>query len=115
MTAAMPQGVTMLNNAGAVVQGPILTEPASPNGVTYGGIGYSVGDTFNIDANATYVATSHGDVASFRMFKENVAGTNQVEIFNGPPWNNAGNNTTFQAGDGTAVQVDIFNDTVTIV
>tara|TARA_R110002072_G_scaffold91305_6_gene203698 strand:+ start:4048 stop:7674 length:3627 start_codon:yes stop_codon:yes gene_type:complete len=107
--------VTMLNNAGAVVQGPILTEPASPNGVTYGGTGYSVGDTFNIDANATYVATSHGDVASFRMFKENVAGTNQVEIFNGPPWNNAGNNTTFQAGDGTAVQVDIFNDTVTIV
>jgi len=94
-----------------------LADVQSINSINAGGKNYSVGDNVTLSAANTWVAQTHGDASSFRMFKENAAGTNQVEIFNGAPWNTGGTgtNTAFRAGDGTAVQVDIFNDTVTII
>ena len=89
----------------------------SIDSINTGGKNYTVGDNVTISAANTYVASTHGDNSQLRMFKENAAGTDQVEVFNGAPWNTSGTgtNTAFKAGDGTAVQVDIFNDTVTII
>lgn len=89
-----------------------------PNGILNGGSGYQVGDIVQIDAQITYVANSHGDAAQFRLFIEDPSNAGQqVEVFNGGVWNTGptATNTTFRAGDGTAVQVDIFNNTVTII
>ena len=89
----------------------------SIDSINTGGKNYTVGDNVTLSAAQTWVASTHGDKSQLRMFKENSAGTDQVEIFNGAPWNTSGTgtNTAFRAGDGTAVQVDIFNDTVTII
>ena len=82
------------------------------------GSGYVVGQPFTFDPDLTWVAHSHGDAATLRIFKEDPNNTlDQVEIFNGPPFNNTGTATgnAFNAGDGTAVQVNIFTGQVTIL
>ena len=63
------------------------------------------------------MANTHGDRSTFRLFRENNAGTNQEEIFNGAPFNTGvgANNRVFQAGDGTGVEVDLFNGTIVII
>lgn len=91
---------------------------ALPSGILNGGSGYQIGDVVQIDAQITYVANSHGDAAQFRLFIEDPSNPGQqVEVFNGGVWNTGptATNTAFRAGDGTAVQVDIFNNTVTII
>jgi len=82
------------------------------------GSGYVVGQPFTFDPDLTWVAHSHGDAATLRIFKEDPSNTlDQIEVFNGPPFNNTGTatGTAFNAGDGTSVQVNIFSGVVTIL
>ena len=82
------------------------------------GSGYVVGQPFAFDPDLTWVAHSHGDAATLRIFKEDPNNTlDQIEVFNGPPFNNTGTatGTAFKAGDGTSVQVNIFTGVVTIL
>ena len=82
------------------------------------GAGYAIGDFLAISAEETWVANTHGDAATFRMFREKDDGSNQEEIFNGAPFNtnpSTSTNQTFQAGDGTGVEIDLYNGTINIV
>lgn len=82
------------------------------------GSGYTVGAPFSISTDLTWIAHSHGDAATLRIFKEdNLNPGDQVEVFNGPPFNNGPTATgnAFRAGDGTSVQVNIFTNTITIL
>jgi hypothetical protein len=91
---------------------------ASIDSVTRPGSGYVVGQPFSVDPALTWVASAHGDAATLRIFKEDPGNpADQIEIFNGPPFNNSGTATgnAFKAGDGTAVQVNIFTGQVTIL
>ena len=96
---------------------PFGERPSEVLAVEDPGSGYSVGDILFVSALDTYVANTHGDRGSFRMFHENAAGTNQEEIFNGGVFDptNVGNDQCFTAGDGTGVEVDLFNGTIVIV
>ena len=115
-------GATQDPSAGTVVTDPNITwpfgeRPAEVFSIIDKGSGYSVGDSLFVSALDTYVANTHGDVGSFRMFRENNAGNNQEEIFNGGVFDisGTGNNKCFNAGDGTGVEVDLFNGTIVIV
>jgi len=90
----------------------------SIDSVTRPGSGYVLGQPFSIDPALTWVASAHGDAATLRIFKEDPSNpADQIEIFNGPPFNNTGTATgnAFNAGDGTSVQVNIFTGQVTIL
>ena len=115
-------GATQDPGQGIVVTDPNITwpfgeRPSEVLAVEDPGSGYSVGDILFVSALDTYVANTHGDRGSFRMFHENAAGTNQEEIFNGGVFDptNVGNGECFTAGDGTGVEVDLFNGTIVVV
>ena len=108
--------------SGNIVTDPDITfpfgeRPADVFAIIDPGSGYTVGDILLISAEDTFVANTHGDKSTFRMFRQITAGGNQEEIYNGPPFNNTGsaNGSAFQAGDGTGVEVDLFTGTIVIV
>ena len=115
-------GGTQDPGQGVVVTDPNITfpfgeRPADVLAIIDTGSGYTVGDILLISAEDTFVANTHGDKSTFRMFRQIPAGGNQEEIFNGAPFNTTGsaNGRAFQAGDGTGVEVDLFTGTIVIV
>jgi|TARA_R110001632_G_scaffold57685_5_gene140888 hypothetical protein len=77
----------------------------------YPGTGYQVGDLLTVDGPGTAYANTHGDAAAIRIFREDPANPgSHIEVGINPA-----TGRTLQAGDGTSIQVDLFNNTVTVV
>ncbi len=75
------------------------------------GSGYQVGDTLTLDGNGTAFARTHGDAVGMRIFREDPSTPgSHIEIGIDPT-----TGRSIVAGDGTSVQIDLFNNTVTVV
>ena len=75
------------------------------------GTGYQVNDILSIDGAGTAYANTHGDAAGIRVFREDPASPgNHIEVGIDPNTGRA-----LKAGDGTSIQVDLFNNTVTVI
>jgi len=75
------------------------------------GSGYQVNDTLSIDGPGTAYANTHGDAAGVRIFREDPSNPgSHIEVGIDPATGRA-----LKAGDGTSVQIDLFNNTVTVV
>ena len=75
------------------------------------GSGYAVGNVLALDGNGTAFARTHGDSTGLRIFREDPSNPgSHIEIGIDPT-----TNRSIVAGDGTSVQIDLFNNTVTVV
>ena len=85
------------------------------NGVTVwtdrAGSGYQIGDILALDGDGTAYARTHGDAVGIRIFREDPSTPgSHIEIGIDPT-----TGRSIVAGDGTSVQIDLFNNTVTVV
>tara|TARA_R100001463_G_scaffold2822_5_gene11692 strand:- start:49738 stop:52395 length:2658 start_codon:yes stop_codon:yes gene_type:complete len=74
------------------------------------GENYQVGDQIEFDGDNTWVANAHGDASIMRIFREDPSNPgSHIEVGIGT------NGQAISAGDGTSVEIDLFNNTVTVV
>lgn len=87
----------------------VITQVAPWN--IHPGSGYQVNDLLTLDGNNTAHARTHGDAAGMRVFREDpLTPGSHIEIGIDP---NTGRSLV--VGDGTEIQIDLFNNTVTVV
>ena len=84
---------------------------ATLGSIEIAGTGYTVGEQIEIDGDNSWAAHAHGDACEMRVFREDPSNPGQhIEVGINPSTGKA-----LRAGDGSAVQIDLFNNTVTIV
>jgi hypothetical protein len=75
------------------------------------GSGYQINDILTLDGDGTAYARTHGDAVGIRIFREDPSNPgSHIEIGIDPT-----TGRSIVAGDGTSVQIDLFNNTVTVV